>query len=78
MNETQLDKLYRFANDKILFKTVYEIILNNYLKPRPQASTEEKAAAFISIERLQDAWKELEKHGIAKEEEKSNLKQIGL
>ena len=66
-------------NDTLMADTVFEVLLESYTKPRKELdSVEQKAAAWISIEQLQDAWKELKKYKISQDTEKAEHKQIGL
>lgn len=72
------DRIGRFLKDKNMSKAVYDVLLAAFLKPRKGSGVEEKAAAWISIEQLQEGWKELERYKSDDSEEKSVGKQVGL
>jgi hypothetical protein len=78
MTNAQAEKIKRFMTDKVMQEAVYDVLLAAFLKPKPTASTEEKAASFIAIERLQEGWRELERVGPKDEHVERPLNQVGL
>lgn len=58
LNETQKEKVSRFLDDKMLSDTIYGIMLESFLKPR-KGDVQVLAASRLSIDFLQDAWKDL-------------------
>lgn len=78
MNDQQKVKIQLFINDPIMSNAVYQALLNQFIKPKSGILTEEKAARFISIENLQDAWKFLEGFKSNQSQEPNQLKQVGL
>ncbi len=81
MNDFQKEKLKQFANDKVMFDAVFEVLLVDFTKIRPRSElgdTEEKAARFMAIQLIQETWKELEKYKQINEENTATKGQIGL
>jgi len=78
MNNTQIEKLHKFANDKVMTEAVYNILLEVFLKKGSEEDVSIKAARFISVEKLQDAWKEIDKFKSDEKGEEPIRQQIGL
>lgn len=78
MDQTQKSKVTKFLADKVMSETIYQVLLDTFLKPRKGASVEEKAAAFISVEMLQEAWRELDRYRKEVEQETKPLNQVGM
>jgi len=78
MTDQAREKLKRFLADPVMSQVVYDELLRAFLEPKPQASTEEKAASFIAIERLQAGWKKLERESKADTPQAKPLEQVGL
>jgi hypothetical protein len=58
LTETQKEKVSRFLDDKVLSETIYGIMLESFLKSR-KGDVQVLAASRLSIDFLQDAWKDL-------------------
>ena len=78
MNDNQIAKIQRFLSDKVMSEAVWDVMLGSFIKPKSSADVYEKAARFIAIENLHEAWRELSKYQI--EEDKLSTKgvQVGL
>lgn len=73
------DKITRFLNDKVMSKSVYDVLLDSFLTPpAPSSSVYELAAARIAINLLNDAWKKLERMKNEHDAKSDDAKQIGL
>ena len=55
-------KLKRFASDLAMKDAVYRVLLTAFLKPRKDADVHTLAAKSISIDMLQEAWKDIERY----------------
>ena len=71
------EKVNRFLNDKLLSSTIYDILLQTFLRPKSD-TIQELAAERIAIDLLQEAWKELEKYKNKKSNEVGDKANIGL
>lgn len=78
MTEQQIQKIKYFINDPQMAGAVYQVLLNQFIKAKTGALTEEKAARFIAIENLQEAWRYLESFKTLLETQSATIKQIGL
>ena len=78
LNEQQKEKLKYFINDPQMSGAVFQTLLNQFIKPKPDALADEKAARFIAIENLQDAWRYLDTFKTLSENQSVITKQVGL
>ena len=78
MNEAQLEKIKKFANDEMTNDAVFTLLMKFFLKAKPNTTTEEKAASFIAIGNLQEAWKEIESYKIKTVDKTKPNENIGL
>ncbi len=62
MNPTQKEKINRFLMDKTMAVSVYEVLLQSFLKPKPHGDVHILAASRVAIDLLQEGWRELEKY----------------
>jgi hypothetical protein len=60
MNPTQREKINRFLMDATMSDAVYEILSQSFQK-KDSNDTLHLAASFISLHKLKEGWKELEK-----------------
>ncbi len=60
MNDFQKGKIIAFANDKLLLDTVYSVLLDSFLKERPNQDIHILAASRLAVDYLKQGWKELE------------------
>jgi len=77
MDKTKQEKVARFLDDKVMSEAVYGIMLESFLKPK-QKDVQYLAASMIAVESLKDAWKEMEKFKIIRDEEVKRNYQVGL
>ncbi len=77
-NPTKQAKVTRFLDDEVMSESVFEVIQKAFLKPKPNADVNMKAAQFMSLELLSDAWKELEKYRTAEKDINRPLNQVGM
>jgi len=78
MNDFRNEKLRRFINDPGMSEAVFDVVLNVFLKQKPNTFVNEQAASFIAIGQLQEAWKELEKFKQVENGSNQVSKQPGL
>lgn len=78
INETQKNKIDRFLNDEVMSEAVKEVILNSFLKPKPNRDVYQLAASRLAIDLLDESWKDLERFRNVVEQEKKQGGQIGL
>lgn len=64
MSDAQIVAIQRFINNPVMAEAVFASLMATFTKPRPNADVYEKAARFISIENLQEGWKELAKYKV--------------
>jgi len=62
MTPRQREKLVRFINDEALAEAVYSLVQKAYLKKKDGEDTTIKAARFIALNLLDEAWRELDKY----------------
>lgn len=78
MDETQKNKIKNFLSDQIMSDSVKKVILDTFLKPSKDRDVQNLAASMIAVERLEEAWKELNRiKGEQRKENRENI-QIGL
>lgn len=77
MNPLQKEKLKRFANDKVLFSTVHDVLLQSFLRDYG-GDIQVLAASRIAINYLADGFKELERFKNEVVHERKELEQIGM
>lgn len=77
INETQKNKIDRFLNDEVMSEAVREVILNSFLKPKPNRDVYQLAASRLAIDLLDESWKDLERFRNVVEQEKKQGGQIG-
>jgi hypothetical protein len=78
MNDVQIEKLKKFANDSVMNETIYGVLLDSFTKPKPHAQVNELAASYIALGLLQDAWREIGKHKVVREGEDKKGSNVGL
>ena len=78
MNDAQREKVKRFVNDEVMQTAVKEVIQRAFLKARPEKDVHYLAAKSLSIEFLEDAWRELQRYKTDEGEEPKVTAQIGL
>ncbi len=79
MDQEQLNRIARFVNDKGMVNAVEDFLLESFMKPvQVDSSVEEKAAEWLSIQKLKRAWKELKNYKQEDDPESSVGTQIGL
>lgn len=80
MNDLQLEKLKRFANDSDVCTAVYKLLENALLKPIvwSQVDVNILASQRIAVDVLKEAWKELDKYKSKSPVEQKEGKQIAL
>lgn len=59
-------------NDEIMSEAVYAVVLESFLKTRPNQDVYVLAAARLSVDYLKDGWKDLKKYQDEKEVEERN------
>lgn len=74
----EVEKINRFVNDKVMCESVYNILLNSFLKPQKNGDVQILAASRISIDLLNEAWTVLIKFQKKNEEESVSQENIGL
>jgi len=78
MNEQIRIKLERFMNDEALSGTVYEVIRNSFLKAKGARDVQVMAAERLAVDKLEDAWKEMERYQTKNDEESPPKRVSGL
>lgn len=79
MNDLQIEKLKRFANDSDACSAVYKLLENTLLKPiNLTTDVNMLAAERIAVDVLKEAWKELDKYKSKGQNEQKEGRQIGL
>lgn len=61
MDDFKRDKVKKFINDKAMSEAIYNVLLDSFLKDRPNKEVYILAASRLAIDFLHQAWKELEK-----------------
>lgn len=72
------EKIQRFLNDKVMCEAVKSVLLEAFLKKRPDADINVLASSMLAVYSLEDAWKELTKYKNQTGQPKKELDQIGL
>lgn len=79
MNDLQIEKLKRFANDSDACIAVYKLLENTLLRPiNTTTDVNMLAAERIAVDVLKEAWKELDKYKSKGQNEQKEGRQIGL
>lgn len=78
MNEIKIAKLERFVQDDVTVQAVYEVLLDSFLKERPNQDVYTLAASRLAVDYLKQGMKELNKFKSDEDKEKRKLKQVGL
>lgn len=78
MNPTQKEKIQRFLADKVMAKSVFDVLLTEFLKPAPMADVNLLAASRVAIDLLQEGWKELEKCAVKEDPSTEIRQQVGV
>lgn len=60
INNQQKSKIKRFVDDADLSNAVYEVILNSFLKSKPNRDVYQLAASRLAIDLLDEAWRDLD------------------
>lgn len=79
MDKDQQNRISRFVNDKGMAKAVEDFIMDVFTEPvQKESSVEEKAAEWLSIQKLKKAFKSL--RGYQQVEETTNIvnRQVGI
>ena len=78
MNPTQTEKVKRFANDKLMNESVKFVIEKSFRKPKINEDVYMKAARFMALGLLEEAWKEINLFKIEEKDVGEQHTQIGL
>lgn len=78
MNDFEKNKIIKFANDTQMLDVVYKVLLDSFLKDRPQQDVYVLAASRLAIDFLKQGWKEIEKYKEENQEESKTVGNIGL
>ena len=78
MNETEKNKISRFLSDEVMSKAVREVIEHSIIARSKDRDVQNLAARFLCIEIIQEAWQELEKYKIVKDNETKLTSNIGV
>lgn len=79
MDKEQENRIMRFVNDKSMSKAVEQFLLDVFTRPvQSQSSVEEKAAEWLSIQKLKVAFKELRNYQSEEDSESIVGTQIGM
>ena len=62
MNDAQIAKLEKFANDSTMLEAVKYVFFGSFLKPKKETDVQYLAASRIAIDLMNDAFKELERY----------------
>lgn len=74
LSEAQESRLKRFLNDKETFEILFSVIQDSFLKPRSNKEVHYLAAKSLSLEFLEDARKDLERHRVTNEDSEGGSK----
>ena len=77
MDKGKQEALRRFINDKAMSEAVYYILLNCFLINKNK-EVNYLAGSMIAVEKLQDAWIEIERYKEEQDKEPKDLAQVGL
>ena len=72
------EKLKRFARDEAMSSAVYDVLLQAFLKRTSPAEVQLLAAQMLAVEKLKEAWKELERYKEDTEDDLRKVEQVGL
>lgn len=79
MDKETENRISRFVNDRNMAKTIEDFLLDVFTKPvQSESSVEEKAAEWLSIQKLKRAFKELRNYQQVENQESSVATQIGI
>lgn len=78
MDIAKREKVNRFLNDKVMSQTVYDILLESFLRKEKGSDVNMLAASMLAVYALEDAWKELQSLKNESVKEIKELSQIGL
>lgn len=78
MDDVKKNKIIKFINDKTMSDAVYDMLLNTFLTSKMPRDVYILASERLSIDRLRDAWKEIERYKETDEEKIKNPNNVGL
>lgn len=78
LEKIQVEKVKRFISDKVLAKTIQDILTESFLRPRGSRDIHIMAAERISVELLKEGFRELEFIAKNEDKEEKKLSQVGL
>jgi len=78
LNEPQKKKVANFLQDELMADTVYQVLLNSFLKPSPIIDVNILAAERMAIRLLQEGWRELGKYENKVGEKNESVGNIGV
>ena len=78
MDSLKQEKIQRFLSDRVMCEAVYDVLLQAFLKKRPDADINIIASSMLAVYSLDDAWKELGKFRSVGTTQKKELDQVGL
>lgn len=78
MTDEQTNKLKRFLEDAALTGAVYQVLLDTFLKPMPNADVQKLAASRLAVDFLKDAWHELDRYRAELARDVKNQSNIGI
>lgn len=76
--QAKLAKLRQFSSDTLLQSAVYEVLSDTFLKKKSGEDVQMKAARFVAIELLQEAWPELTKYTLENKSGQEASGNVGL
>lgn len=78
MDDFEIEKVKKFINDQTMSDAVYSIIQDVFLRSKGQRDVYVLASERLALNLLSEAWKEIEKYKLNKEDSISSSGQIGL
>lgn len=78
LNDFEIEKVKRFANDTLMSQTIYNLIREAFLTRKGQKDVQVLAAERLALDFLSDAWKEIIKFKNEPVTNKAVDKQIGM
>lgn len=78
METVKTEKIKRFLADKVMSDAVYEIVLGSFMKTNKTDDVHRLASSMLAIEKLGEAWKELQRFKIDTETTRQSSGQVGL
>ena len=78
IGETQKQKIIRFLNDEVMADAVKQAVIYSFLKSRPEKEVHYLAAKSLSVEFLEEAWKDLNKYRSEDQKGTKTINQVGL